>query len=35
LAQRDSQRWCIVDADQPADVVQSELRKIILAKVSP
>ena len=34
LALRDSQRWYIVDADRPADVVQNELRKIVFAKVS-
>jgi dTMP kinase len=35
LALRDRQRWHVVDAGQPADVVQTELRKIVLAKVRP
>ena len=33
LANLEKHRWCIVDADRPADAVQTELREIILAKI--
>jgi len=33
LAQRDPARWVIIDASQPADQVQAELRAVILEKL--
>ena len=33
LAQRDPARWVIIDASQPADQVQAELRVVILEKL--
>ncbi|NCF64721.1 MAG: dTMP kinase [Chloroflexi bacterium] len=33
LAKRDMLRWRIIDADRPEDIVQADLRKIIMEKV--
>jgi dTMP kinase len=33
LAQRDPERWVIIDASQPADQVQSELRAVVLERL--
>jgi len=33
LARVDSDRWCIVDADRPVDVVQGDLQEIFLARL--
>jgi len=34
LASRDPERWVIVDASQPFDAVQSQLRRILLEKIT-